>query len=395
MSELPQRLANAVSDPMAFAVPVAPRTLALTDDAQGRVAVTRDASGVTTLPLVAAPVGDRVVHETPAGFERRFRTSVVQGASPAASSAWAEPRALVDAWSAGAELLDPATLAVLAPGRAPAGSEALSSAAWVTPLRTATLPPATHTNAVVIHGDDGERWLVDPGADDALELSRVATVARGVSAILLTHHHRDHTTGAARLADRLGVPILAHPWTAARLSDVPVARTLGEGDAGPAGWSLLHTPGHAPGHLCAWHAARRVLVAGDMIASVGTIVIDPPDGAMGPYLSSLARLAGLQPRVVVPAHGAPIVGGAERLRATIAHRLWREARILEALSHEPTSLAQLVTRAYSDVAPSVHWLAERQALAHLRKLVDDARAAEHEGRWSVRTDATAHPAAAD
>src|SRR5437762_3235465 len=78
-----------------------------------------------------------------------------------------------------------------------------------------------------------------------------------------------------------------------------------------------HTPGHAPGHLCFADAAARAIVAGDMVASVGTIIVEPEDGGdMTLYLASLRRLraevdAGATR--LLPAHGPPIVDGGARL----------------------------------------------------------------------------------
>jgi hypothetical protein len=60
---------------------------------------------------------------------------------------------------------------------------------------------------------------------------------------------------------------------------------------GPRGLRVLHTPGHAPGHVCLWDEAGGGLVAGDMVASQGTIIVSPQDeGDMALYLASLRLL---------------------------------------------------------------------------------------------------------
>src|SRR6185436_18625510 len=99
------------------------------------------------------------------------------------------------------------------------------------------------------------------------------------------------------LRARLGAPLWAHAETARLLSGrVAIDRVIEEGERieldGPAPIALeaVHTPAHAPGHLCFWEAQSRSLIAGDMVASVGTIVIQPEDGDMQAYLASLERL---------------------------------------------------------------------------------------------------------
>ena len=64
-----------------------------------------------------------------------------------------------------------------------------------------------------------------------------------------------------------------------------------------------------------------------MMASEGTVVIDPPDGSMRDYLAQLARLRALGPEVAVPAHGAPIDDAVARIDGYVAHRLWRERSV--------------------------------------------------------------------
>src|SRR5207249_8925613 len=123
-------------------------------------------------------------------------------------------------------------------------------------------------------------------------------------------HHLHHVAGAASPAARLGLRVWAHPETARLLAGrLAVDRLVEEGERlpfGPGGFAALHTPGHAPGHLVLLDERTRAAVVGDMVASVGTIIIDPPDGDMRLYLSSLERLRALDLRWLLPAHGEPI-----------------------------------------------------------------------------------------
>jgi glyoxylase-like metal-dependent hydrolase (beta-lactamase superfamily II) len=262
----------------------------------------------------------------------------------------------------------------------------------VVPLRTPTLPPATHTNCLLL-GDE-ELWVVDPGSpypeeQQTLEktLELLAEEGRKAVGILLTHHHHDHVGGAVRLSRKLGLPIAASEPTREQV-DFPVDRILADGDrldVGPRGWTCLHLPGHTRGHLCLIESGSSAVVAGDLVAGTGTVVVDPPEGDMADYLASLHRLIELRPGVIYPAHGPVVPAGPEKLHEYVAHRLDREQRIVDALRAAGRATpAQLVPPAYPDVQPEVYPLAERSLLAHLGKLVREARAKiDDSGRYSL------------
>src|SRR5690348_13674934 len=111
----------------------------------------------------------------------------------------------------------------------------------VVPVRTPTLPPATHTNTWLV--GDGEIAVFDPASpweDEQRLLARAldARIAAGerVVALVLTHHHADHVGGAMALAAHLEAttgarpPIVAHPinrdWTA-----IPIDEEWSDGEA--------------------------------------------------------------------------------------------------------------------------------------------------------------------
>jgi glyoxylase-like metal-dependent hydrolase (beta-lactamase superfamily II) len=260
-------------------------------------------------------------------------------------------------------------------------------------VRTPTLPPATHTNVYLL--GRGRVAVVDPASPYAEEqaaldaaLDALHKAGEQVVEVLLTHHHVDHVSGATHLATRLGVPIAAHAATAAKLRGrVAVGREIADGELlpyGPDGMRAMWTPGHAPGHLCFVDARSNAIVAGDMVASVGTIIIEPEDdGDMALYLESLRALRALEPRVLLPSHGPPIEAANAKLDFYVAHRLEREARVLAALSAEPRTLEALVPPAYPDVPPAIYGLAARSLLAHLRKLEREGRAVEQAGAWRL------------
>ena len=75
---------------------------------------------------------------------------------------------------------------------------------------------------------------------------------------------------------------------------------------GEADWQVVATPGHTPGHLCLWQPDERILAVGDALSSydVGwvNLALDGPD-ATTTALTSLQRLADLDPAALLPAHG--------------------------------------------------------------------------------------------
>lgn len=257
-------------------------------------------------------------------------------------------------------------------------------------VRTPTLPPATTTNVVLL----GRHRLtvVDPASpwpDEQARLAGVLEELGGVERILLTHHHVDHVGGVEALRQATGAPVVAHPVTARLLEgEIAVDETVGEGDlfvADGLALDVLHTPGHAPGHVVLHDRASGVMVAGDMVAGVGTILIDPVEGDLGDYLDALVRMQRRRPTRLVPSHG-PVIDEAEAvLGFYVAHRHMRSDRIREALDRlGEADPAALVGPVYgSEIPPEAAPFAAIQIHAHLRWLAARGLASDlGGGRWS-------------
>ena len=253
----------------------------------------------------------------------------------------------------------------------------------VLPLRTPTLPPATHTNSVVL--GHGRVVVVDPASPYSEEQARLKHWLRSsgleVQSIWITHHHADHIGGARALADAFEVPICAHRATADRLrGQLQVDEELYSGDLfdlDGLAVEVLHTPGHARGHLAFRELGEGTLVAGDLVAGQGTIVIDPPEGDMADYLATLGGLVQRGVGSIIPSHGPVIERGEELLLRYIAHRQMREEQLAAALAQRGRSGAypiDLVPTIYPEVPALFHPLAARQVLAHLLKLEGEGRA---------------------
>ena len=270
------------------------------------------------------------------------------------------------------------------------------------PVRTPTRPPATHTCCYIVHNSK-EMLVVDPGSpyedeQQALHecVDEMIAEGREMLGIIITHLHPDHVGGVNALKKHLGgnVRVGAHELTAAALSDVHVDYLIEDNEVieleGDPVIQLraLHTPGHAKGHLCFHDEYRGVLLTGDNIVGIGSVLIDPPEGNMRDYLSSLERMLAL-PMVLVllGGHGPAVASPYRKILEYIFHRVDREQNILAAVREGASTPKEIVTRVYTDVSPKAHAMAERAVLAHLEKLRDDGEIVEENGHWTAQNRA--------
>ena len=251
---------------------------------------------------------------------------------------------------------------------------------WMLPQRTATMPPATHTNVWM---PGGERFVViDPGSTESAERDRLAaTIERkqrsgsSLCGVLLTHRHQDHISGVADLCQRFSQPLYAHPKLLEHPAVASVAdrRPLADGEDLDLGGLILRahwTPGHDPTHIAYEGLERGWLIAGDLISGISTILIEPLTGNMGHYLDSLERMHALGFRKLLPGHGPPIP--AKAFAKLLEHRRSREARVLAAVG-ERGELAAIARGAYDDQPELPQRLIELQTRAHLQHLEEQGK----------------------
>lgn len=203
---------------------------------------------------------------------------------------------------------------------------------------------ATFTPAAV--ETDRGLLLVDvgfPHAIDQLE-NHLAEVGHGLDdvwAVLLTHHDGDHAAGLSAVVERADPLVFAHPEATPyvdgrldpikgdddgdRYPPVPVNVEVADGTtlrtaAGP--MEVIHTPGHAPGHVSLYLPEARLLVAADALTAPEGELSGPseeftPD--MPAAVESVGRLADEDVERTLCYHG----GFVEQGTGAIA-RLWTE-----------------------------------------------------------------------
>jgi glyoxylase-like metal-dependent hydrolase (beta-lactamase superfamily II) len=234
----------------------------------------------------------------------------------------------------------------------------------------------------------GNVAVVDPGPDDPRHIKAIAEATKGerITHILITHSHRDHCAGARSLQSELGGEILSFgPTTSQRGAGAPGLgsdfvddafvpdRKLQNGDEVKGrGFALdvLHTPGHAPDHLCFALVGQRTMFTGDHVMGWNTTVIAPPEGNMADFLASMQRLLKRNDKVFLPGHGGRIQTPQRVVKAYIMHRQWRENTILACLEDGGRTIPQIVGKIHGGLDSKLRDAASLSVLAHLDYLIE-------------------------
>ena len=249
----------------------------------------------------------------------------------------------------------------------------------------------TGTGTYVIGRDEPGAGVavIDPGPLDEAHLAALlkAVKSQTVSHILVTHTHRDHAPLARPFAQAVGAPVLAAqpPLRETHASGAldeeedadfapDVVLTGGERIPGD-GWTMeaVATPGHASNHMAFALLEENALFSGDHVMGWSTSVVAPPDGNMADYMESLDRVIARRFTTLWPTHGAPVTEVAPFLEAYRAHRLEREAQVLDRLAAGDRTIADMVPVLYAAVDRGLWPAASLSVLAHLIKLVAEGR----------------------
>ena len=140
--------------------------------------------------------------------------------------------------------------------------------------------------------------------------------------------------------------------------------------------TAVHTPGHAPDHLCFWHPESRTLFCGDL-AQKGTTIYIPPNlqGDLVAYLASLERVlalaAGASPARARPGDRRPGIGASRRTSSIVASGSSRSSTLLREGAIAPDAI---VARLYRGLKDTLVPMARESVLAHLLKLEREGRA---------------------
>ena len=247
------------------------------------------------------------------------------------------------------------------------------------------------TNTYLVGGGPRNEWaVIDPGPSLAPHVEAILKAAPGpIRWILVTHTHQDHSPAANELRERTGAQVLGRIASYPQNQDPAFKpdRILAHGERlaidQDTTLAVFHTPGHASNHLCYLLEQERMLFTGDHVMQTSTVVIGPPDGDMTAYLDSLRALLKVELSWFAPGHGFLMAQPHKALEAIVAHRLRREAKVLEAVTElAGADTDALLARVYDDVKPGLHPVARRSLTAHLQKLVADGRVNHENDRWS-------------
>ena len=259
----------------------------------------------------------------------------------------------------------------------------------VVPIRTATLPPADHTNCYLVGDPEGDFIIIDPAVRYREDMESLADAVERHDgqpvAFAFTHSHSDHLADMDLLKEAFDLPVWGSEFTS---KSVNCDRILRDGEIielGRQTWQVIITPGHHPDHTC--FISDAGLIAGDMLAGFGTILIPPATGDMDVYLEQLARLRDLHPHLAFPSHGPVIALPEKKFNYYIKHRTARHEKVLQAVASGLSDVQAIAAKAYDDT-PNAHvGLSEDQTLAHLLSHQRQGRVSQDtDGKWHGSID---------
>lgn len=287
--------------------------------------------------------------------------------------------------------------------------------------------------------------LVDagPNTDEAMAALQAGLAVHGytlaeVRHLVITHAHPDHYGLAARIVAESGALVYSHQYNLALLAGdraeagqrrayyaqilqqagvplsvlagmrggfsaaahysqaVAVDVALNDKDVltlGGAPWQVLHTPGHARGHICLYHRRSGRLLSGDhLLRDISSNpVLEPPlpgeterPRSLAQYLHSLERVAALEVAIALPGHGAPITNHRGVITQRVRFHRQRVEEIATILGEGPQTAFQIATALFSDLWGIQVFLAVSEVIGHLDILEEEGRIVSQQGEALVR-----------
>jgi len=202
-------------------------------------------------------------------------------------------------------------------------------------LKAAILPVTPfQQNCCLLWNDETMRGAVsDPGGDLDRIMQTVDELGITLEKVLLTHGHLDHASAAGELARRFHIPIEGpHRDDLFLIEELPMQsakygfpvfegftpdRWLDNGDKVEVGgleFSVVHCPGHTPGHVVFINDDARLAIVGDVLFNGSIGRTDLPRGDYNALIHSIReKLWPLGDDITfVPGHGPLSTFGAEK-----------------------------------------------------------------------------------